>query len=708
MRGRWLVYVQNLVGLRFVIPTLISCNVLCHEWPRGHSCSEKSSRRAFFHSTDANCEGKALQLATLQQVKSDKQKLIEAERQQIQHCLDDMDVLLDKKHFSIKTHQKYIKDTVELLRTHESYLPSQEVDATWKQIDKDQTLSQEEKLENERTKVAKQRIAIENKEKNKESLLRAARRANFMVQSAQKARKEVEEAGGAMNKWRTLFPVVNKESLEERAKTKILQGIGSFRRKMSGNKSTFLFSFFLVSVIRTLEVNCFCTSHLHGFGDCLEAENCRLLKMRAVAGPFQRKSSSSTLSRAPSGSGISRTASDVSKDLPSLSRQRSDVTSRSPISPTRQNSFASPLSSLAAEGHMLSFSSTPSSTPFGSLVSQDGHENTASPIEEFPDFKREISSGIEGMESPSVLGMIKEKSPEKKSKKPKKSPKKKKTSSFDGDPASWLDLSSSNMELEGSSSTQILQKTEPLDTRYEASTQESIIRPYTSPDSLSLIKHEAADDKRKEPETTMRASKSGKEGQGNKRVDNIEISDPNNTHEQANVHKDAASESVEDQVNSVEESLQTDSQVRREGPQSEGIVGKGSVRMLLKAGGKVDTTILRGLMDAQNRFLVRVNYDKGNWMTKLERQQETRRPLAIGFMETRRIRRLAELEEQRATSMFSVARTQHDGQRSNLKQIAKGSASPLSSAAPVEGTHSLAQDTGKVKKTKKGKMDKKT
>ena len=144
MRGRWLVYVQNLVGLRFVIPTLISCNVLCHEWPRGHSCSEKSSRRAFFHSTDANCEGKALQLATLQQVKSDKQKLIEAERQQIQHCLDDMDVLLDKKHFSIKTHQKYIKDTVELLRTHESYLPSQEVDATWKQIDKDQTLSQEE------------------------------------------------------------------------------------------------------------------------------------------------------------------------------------------------------------------------------------------------------------------------------------------------------------------------------------------------------------------------------------------------------------------------------------------------------------------------------------------------------------------------------------------------------------------------------------
>ena len=99
-------------------------------------------------------------------------------------------------------------------------------------------------------------------------------------------------------------------------------------------------------------------------------------------------------------------------------------------------------------------------------------------------------------------------------------------------------------------------------------------------------------------------------------------------------------------------------EVRRQGPKSEGVGGQGAVRMLLKPGGQVDQSVMRGLLDVQQRFLLRMNYEKGAWMTNLEQQQEMRRPLAVGFMEARRIRRLAELQEainQKAAAVPSFA-----------------------------------------------------
>jgi hypothetical protein len=84
---------------------------------------------------------------------------------------------------------------------------------------------------------------------------------------------------------------------------------------------------------------------------------------------------------------------------------------------------------------------------------------------------------------------------------------------------------------------------------------------------------------------------------------------------------------------------------RRHGPTSLGMCGPSAVRMLLKGTGKVDTSIMRGLLDVQQRYLMRVNYEKGAWITELEKQKEQRSSLGVGFMEGKRIRRLAEIAE---------------------------------------------------------------
>ena len=54
---------------------------------------------------------------------------------------------------------------------------------------------------------------------------------------------------------------------------------------------------------------------------------------------------------------------------------------------------------------------------------------------------------------------------------------------------------------------------------------------------------------------------------------------------------------------------------------------------------------MRGLLDVQQRYLMRVNYEKGAWIAELEKQKEQRSSLGVGFMEGKRIRRLAEIAE---------------------------------------------------------------
>ena len=130
------------------------------------------------------------------------------------------------------------------------------------------------------------------------------------------------------------------------------------------------------------------------------------------------------------------------------------------------------------------------------------------------------------------------------------------------------------------------------------------------------------------------------------------------------------------------------------------------MRMLLKPGGQVDQSIMRGLLDVQQRFLLRMNYEKGAWMTNLEQQQEMRRPLAVGFMEARRIRRLAELQEvinQKAAAVPSFA-TAKPTKAAQASAAVPGPGERLSSSSDVAAEATEKQDVGKpdaVKRKKK-------
>jgi len=153
---------------------------------------------------------------------------------------------------------------------------------------------------------------------------------------------------------------------------------------------------------------------------------------------------------------------------------------------------------------------------------------------------------------------------------------------------------------------------------------------------------------------------------------------------------------------------------RRQGPKSQGICGPGSVKMLLRAGGQVDSSIMRGLLDVQQRYLTRINFQKGAWMTQLESQQEQRRPLSIGFMEAKRMRRLAQLQE--SLGKDGAPAPAAKGSKKNAKKEDKkredaaqaGAASSLSSvqpasslaasAAPASTESQVAPQAPKVKK----------
>ena len=146
---------------------------------------------------------------------------------------------------------------------------------------------------------------------------------------------------------------------------------------------------------------------------------------------------------------------------------------------------------------------------------------------------------------------------------------------------------------------------------------------------------------------------------------------------------------------------------KREGPQSEGIGGSGAVKLLLKQGGGIDVPIMRGLLDVQQRYLNRMNYSKGAWITQLEEQLEIRRPLAIGFMEARRVRRLAELEE----SLTAKTVQQGPGAKKPVALKQEVKAEPMTKELKeAVSTETSAGDEvaqgGKAKKAKRTNKDK--
>jgi hypothetical protein len=55
----------------------------------------------------------------------------------------------------------------------------------------------------------------------------------------------------------------------------------------------------------------------------------------------------------------------------------------------------------------------------------------------------------------------------------------------------------------------------------------------------------------------------------------------------------------------------------------------------MQGGGLLDQATIRGLVDVQQRFLLRLNYERDECLSNLEQQKELRRPLAgkLAFLE---------------------------------------------------------------------------
>lgn len=84
---------------------------------------------------DAELEGAAWQLSIQQQVKVEKDSILEAERKQMQHLLNDFDMVCDKKEFSIKKHQKFRNDMLQLLKEDQHFLSQDEAEKSWDMLE---------------------------------------------------------------------------------------------------------------------------------------------------------------------------------------------------------------------------------------------------------------------------------------------------------------------------------------------------------------------------------------------------------------------------------------------------------------------------------------------------------------------------------------------------------------------------------------------
>ena len=191
---------------------------------------------------DAHTEIYAKLMGQHQQLKIDIDRLQADERHQITHLLDDLDIVLDKKQMKIKKHQKFIKDTLELLKNHDQstkggvpLLPPYMAEKTWKMLEKDPTLAQEETLMRQRSKIIKERLELAKNPIAQQELERAARLACVMESQAEAARKEKEEQ--TLSKFRAMFTTQD-APVEERAKKKLLGKMGGLRKKKNKHSTT--------------------------------------------------------------------------------------------------------------------------------------------------------------------------------------------------------------------------------------------------------------------------------------------------------------------------------------------------------------------------------------------------------------------------------------------------------------------------------------
>ena len=79
----------------------------------------------------ANFEGAAWQMSINLQLKGENENTLEGERKQMQHLLNDFDVVCDKKEFSIKKHQKFRHDMLQLLKEDQRFLSLHVADESW-------------------------------------------------------------------------------------------------------------------------------------------------------------------------------------------------------------------------------------------------------------------------------------------------------------------------------------------------------------------------------------------------------------------------------------------------------------------------------------------------------------------------------------------------------------------------------------------------
>ena len=84
---------------------------------------------------DAELEGAAWQLSIQQQLKVETESIREAERKQMQHLLNDFDMVCDKKEFSIKKHQKFRNDMLQLLKEDRPFLAHDQAEKSWDMLE---------------------------------------------------------------------------------------------------------------------------------------------------------------------------------------------------------------------------------------------------------------------------------------------------------------------------------------------------------------------------------------------------------------------------------------------------------------------------------------------------------------------------------------------------------------------------------------------
>ena len=112
-------------------------------------------------------EGMARMLSEKQQLDLQNKQTIEEERQASLHLLNDFESRINRKEFAVKTHQKFRKDMMEVLKRDQEYLPTSMIDATMEILENDPTPAHDERIQSHRYSVATRVLALQNNKKVK-------------------------------------------------------------------------------------------------------------------------------------------------------------------------------------------------------------------------------------------------------------------------------------------------------------------------------------------------------------------------------------------------------------------------------------------------------------------------------------------------------------------------------------------------------------